>query len=143
MTIGGYLPGTKCTCQARVVDAGFASDTSPGLASLALRMMEEGTSTRPSLAISEQFEALGAQFSVRNNLDGAFIDLNVLKATMPRALDVYADIVLHPAFDQKELERIRKDQLAAIAREKVNPATMALRVIPGCCTARATPTRCQ
>lgn len=57
--------------------------------------MDERTPTRSSLAISEQFEALDVQFSVLNNLDGAFIDLNFLKATMPRAIDVYADIVLH------------------------------------------------
>jgi zinc protease len=116
-----------------LVDSGFASDSAKqaGLASLSLRMMEEGTPTRSSLAISEQFEALGANFSVGTNLDGAFVQLDVLKATMPRALDVYADIVLHPAFEQKELDRLKKDRLAAIARDKVDPNRMALRVIPG------------
>ncbi|MBC7455288.1 MAG: insulinase family protein, partial [Massilia sp.] len=115
-----------------MVDSGFASDAPdlPGVASLALRMLEEGTPSRSSLAIGEQFEALGANFAATTNLDGAFVQLNVLKPTMAAALDVYADIVLHPAFAPNELARLKKDQLAAIAREKTNPNTMALRVIP-------------
>jgi zinc protease len=116
-----------------MVDSGFASDSAdlPGVASLSLRMLEEGTPTRGSLKIGEEFESLGANFSSNTNLDGAFVQLNVLKATMPKALDVYSDIVLHPAFAQNELDRLKKDQLAAIQREKTNPNAMALRVIPG------------
>lgn len=116
-----------------MIDSGYASDSPelPGLASLSLRMLEEGTPTRSSLAISEQFEALGADFGARSNLDGAFVQMNVLKATMPRALDVYADVLLHPAFEQKELDRLKKDRLAAISREKVDPNQMARRIIPG------------
>ena len=116
-----------------MVDSGYASDSPelPGVASLALRMLEEGTATRGSLEIGEQLESLGANYVAITNLDGAFVQLNVLKATMPKALDVYADILLRPAFAQAELDRLRKDQLAAIAREKSNPSAMALRVIPG------------
>lgn len=116
-----------------MVDSGYASDSAelPGVASLSLRMLAEGTPTRGSLKIGEEFEALGANFSTKNNLDGTFVQMDALKATMPRALDVFADIVLHPAFAQNELDRLKKDQLAAIQREKVNPNVMAMRVIPG------------
>ncbi|MFC0132277.1 peptidase M16 [Massilia eurypsychrophila] len=115
-----------------MVDSGYASDPAdmPGLASLSLRMLQEGTPTRSSLKIGEEFEALGANFSARTNLDGAFVQMDALKATMPKALEVYSDIVLHPAFAQNELDRLRKDQLAAIQREKTNPNAMATRVIP-------------
>ncbi|MYM90189.1 insulinase family protein [Rugamonas sp. FT82W] len=116
-----------------MVDAGYASDSQdlPGLANLSLRMLAEGTPTRGSLKISEEFEALGAEYSAYSNLDGAFVQLNALKATLPKALEVYADVLLHPAYAQNELERLKKDQLASIAREKSNPQLMALRVMPG------------
>jgi zinc protease len=116
-----------------LIDSGYASDSAdlPGVASLALRMLEEGTPSRDSLAIGEEFEALGALFNTGTNLDGAFVNLNVLKATLPKALGVYADVLLHPAFPQKEFERLQKDRLAAIQREKSVPQLMALRVIPG------------
>ncbi len=115
-----------------MVDAGYASDSQelPGLASLTMNMLDEGTVTRGAAKISEEFESLGADFSASANLDGISVQLNALKATLPKALDVYADVLLHPAFAQNELDRLKKDQLAAIQREKANPSTMALRVIP-------------
>lgn len=116
-----------------MIDAGYASDSHalPGVASLTLSMLDEGTQKRSAAKISEDIESLGAQISSNNNLDGSFVQLNTLKATLPQALDVYADVVLRPAFEQKEIDRLRKDQLAAIAREKANPSSMAQRVIPG------------
>jgi zinc protease len=115
-----------------MIDGGFASDTAdmPGVARLALRMLEEGTPSRGSIQIGEDFAAVGANFSTGANLDGSTVQLNALKATMPRALDIYADVLLHPAFAQNELERLKKDQLAAIQREKSNPNAMGSRVIP-------------
>jgi zinc protease len=119
-----------------MVDGGYASDTKelPGLASLTLRMLEEGTSggtaARSSLAISRELEALGASFGTSSNLDGGFVNLNLLKPTLARALDLYADLVLRPAFPQADFERLRRDRLAAIQREKTVPRQMALRVLP-------------
>ncbi|HXB92832.1 MAG TPA: insulinase family protein, partial [Puia sp.] len=51
---------------ALVSNAGFASDQfgSPGLASVATKMLREGTSTRSSQQISDQLEDLGASLSV-------------------------------------------------------------------------------
>ncbi|MGH8856354.1 MAG: M16 family metallopeptidase, partial [Telluria sp.] len=43
----------------------------------------------------------------------------------------YSDLVQNPAFPQNEFERLQKDRLAAIAREKTVPQMMALRVLPG------------
>ncbi len=115
-----------------LVDSGHAADPAdlPGLTSLTLRMMEEGTTSRSAMRIAEELEALGATFGTSANLDGAFVSMNALKATLPRAIDIYADLVLRPAFAAGELERLRKDQLAGIQREKTNPQTMATRVLP-------------
>lgn len=115
-----------------LIDSGFAADSAdlPGVASFSLRMLEEGTPSRDSLKIGEELEGLSADFSASSNRDGAFVNLNVLKATMPQALDIYADLLLHPAFPQKEFERLKKDRLAAIRREKATPQAMALRVVP-------------
>jgi zinc protease len=115
-----------------LVDSGYASDSPdlPGVASLSLRMLEEGTATRGSLRIGEELEGLGANFSTSTNLDGASVSMNVLKATMPKALDVYSDLLLHPAFPQNEFERLQKDRIATIQREKVSPQLTALRVLP-------------
>ena len=35
---------------------------------------------------------------------------------MPRGLEIYSDLLLHPAFPEKDFERLKKDRLAAIQR---------------------------
>jgi zinc protease len=115
-----------------LVDSGYAADPSsaPGTASFSQRMLEEGTPTRDSLNIGEELESLSANFNAGANLDWATVNLNTLTLTMDRALDIYGDLILHPAYPQKEFERLQQDRLAAIRREKVQPQTMALRVVP-------------
>ena len=115
-----------------LVNSGYSSDPADarGTCSFAQRMLEEGTSTRDSLQIGEELESLSAEFSASANLDYATVDLNALKVNMDKSLDIYADLILHPAFPQKEFDRLQKDRLAAIQREKVTPNSMALRVVP-------------
>jgi zinc protease len=93
-------------------------------------MLEEGTPTRDSLKIGEELESLSANFNAGANLDYSLVNLNTLKSTMDASLDIYADLILHPAFPQKEFQRLQKERLAGIQREKVTPQTMALRVVP-------------
>jgi zinc protease len=115
-----------------LVDSGYAADpaNAPGTASFAQRMLEEGTPTRDSLKIGEELESLSANFGAGSNLDWAVVNMNTLKLTMDKALDVYGDLILHPAYPQKEFDRLKKERLAAIRREKVDPQSMGLRVIP-------------
>ena len=115
-----------------IVDSGYASDkfAAPGTASLAMRMLEEGTPTRDALRIGEELEGLATTFSAGANLDAATATMSALRANLDPSLEIYADLVLHPAFPQKEFERLQRDRLAGIQREKVNPNQMALRVLP-------------
>jgi zinc protease len=115
-----------------LVDSGYAADpiSAPGTASFSQRMLEEGTPTRDSLKIGEELESLSANFGAGSNLDWATVNLNTLKLTMDQALTIYGDLILHPAYPQKEFDRLQKERLAGIRREKIEPQTMGLRVIP-------------
>jgi zinc protease len=114
-----------------MVNSGFSSDPAGalGTCSFAQRMLEEGTPTRDSLKIGEEFESLSAEFESGATMDSATVDLNALKINMDQALDIYADVILHPAFPQKEFDRLQKDRLATIQREEVTPNSMATRVL--------------
>ncbi len=115
-----------------LVESGYGADPPDalGTCSFAQRMLEEGTPTRDSLKIGEELESLSAEFSAGANQDYASVDLNALKINLDKGLEIYADLILHPAFPQKEFARLQKDRLAAIQREKVTPNSMALRVVP-------------
>ena len=115
-----------------VVDAGFAADKSatPGTANLTLGMLDEGTTTRSSEQISAALAALGANLSSYSQLDASFVQLDVLKDRLDPALDIYADVIRNPSFPQQDLDRIKQNTIASIQQEKVQPISMALRVLP-------------
>jgi zinc protease len=115
-----------------MVDSGYSADpaSAPGTASFSQRMLEEGTPTRDSLKIGEELESLSANFNAGANLDWSVVSLNTLKINMDKALDIYADLVLNPAYPDNEFKRLQKERIAAIRREKVQPQQMALRVVP-------------
>jgi predicted Zn-dependent peptidase len=56
--------------------------------------------------------------------------MDALKQTFNEALDLFADIVLNPAFSQQEFDRLQKERLNDIRRERTRPVSMALRVFP-------------
>jgi len=114
-----------------LVDAGYAADqAAPGTARLAGDMLDEGTKTRASLEISDELQRLGAQLGTGSDLDSTSVTLSALKANLDPSLAIFADVVLNPSFPQKELDRLKRQQLAAIQQEGAQPFGMALRVLP-------------
>ncbi len=115
------------------VDAGYAADqfATPGAESMTAALLTGGTAKRTALEISEETASLGAQVGVSSGLDGSTVTLSALKSNLDRSLDLYADVILHPAFPEADFRRLQKQQIAAIQREKVSPVPMALRVFPG------------
>jgi zinc protease len=116
-----------------LLDAGFAADQSgiPGTASLALAMLDEGTTTRNALQISDRLAQLGANLGTGSRLDVSSVSLDALKENLDPSLAIYADVILHPSFPQADFERLRKQRLAQIQQEKADPVGLALRVLPG------------
>jgi len=113
-------------------DAGFASDQfgEPGTSSLAMAMLDEGTKRRTALEISDELDRISATITATSSLDSSTVALNTLSENLDKALDLYADVVLNPAFQESELERLRKQRLAQIRQEKNQPIAMALRTFP-------------
>jgi zinc protease len=116
-----------------MVDAGYASDefSSAGTANMAMNMLDEGTKTMDALQLSDQLQMLGATLNTGSNLDNSFISMSLLKTNLNPSLDLFADVILHPSFPQKELDRLIKETVVRIQREKASPINMGLRVVPG------------
>ncbi|MGE0351901.1 MAG: M16 family metallopeptidase [Gemmatimonadales bacterium] len=115
-----------------LVDAGYAGDQfgKPGTASLAMAMLDEGTEKLNALQISDTLAMLGANLGAGASLDMATVSLSSLKENLGPSLDIFADVILHPAFPEADFERLQAQRLAQIQREKVQPVAMALRVFP-------------
>jgi len=114
------------------VDAGYASDQfgELGTSSLAMTMLDEGTKSRSALEISDELARLGARFSAGSGIDSSAVGISALKENLDASLDIYADLVLNPAFPENELERLRRMRIARIQQEKTQPVGLAIRVFP-------------
>jgi len=115
-----------------IVDAGYAADQfgAPGTAKLAMNMLDEGTNSRTALEISDELALLGARLSAGSDLDASTVSLSALKSNMRPSLDLFADVILHPSFPEKDFQRLQVQRISDIQREKVTPMRMAVRVFP-------------
>jgi zinc protease len=96
-----------------------------GLAAMTSRLLDEGTATRSSMEIGGAFEQLGAAFYSTAGFDTNEVELNVLSARLPEALDLFAEVVIGPTFPDVELDRIRQERLARIVQELDDPRALA------------------
>ncbi len=115
-----------------IMDAGFAADQSakPGTARLAMNMLREGTKTRNSIQVSDELLNLGASLGTFSSLDNSNITMNALKTNFDKSLDLFTDVLLNPVFPEKDLARLKKEQLLTIKQEQSEPFGMALRILP-------------
>ena len=113
-------------------DAGNAADpkTALGTQAFMLGMLEQGTDRYNSVEIAEAEENLGADISASPGMDRSSVSLSALAPNLAPSLDLMADIVRHPAFAPAEVNRVRAQQLAAIASETKQPVGLALRTLP-------------
>ncbi|MBV7255959.1 insulinase family protein [Pacificimonas sp. WHA3] len=115
-----------------VFDAGDAADPKekPGTQALTLSLLDEGTADMTGIEIAEAEERLGASIGAGSDLDTTTLSLSALSTNLAASLDLYADVVRNPAFDEAELERVRGIQLARIDAEMKQPNSLALRLLP-------------
>ena len=115
-----------------MMDAGYAADQSakPGTARLAMNMLREGTKTRNSIQIGDEILNLGISLGIYSSLDNSNITMNALKSNFDKSLDLFADVLLNPVFPDKDLARLKKEQLLSIKQEQSQPFGMALRMLP-------------
>lgn len=97
----------------------------PGLASLTAALLTQGTARRPANQISREIDFIGGSLSVSGGDDYASAGLRVLKKDLRTGFDLLADVLMHPAFDQQEIDRKVKETLASIRSQKDEPEVIA------------------
>jgi zinc protease len=96
-----------------------------GLADLVADMLDEGTKGRNAMAIADDVATLGATLSTNAGWDATSIAVSSLSENIGKALEIWADVVLEPAFDEKELTRVREILLTTLRRRKDSPPLVA------------------
>ncbi len=111
---------------------GYASDAGKklGTASFAMGMLDEGAGDLDALGFKARAEGLGANFGSGAALDGSNAYLSALKSNLDASVDLFADMLRAPRFDQKDIDRVKATWIANIAQEKAQPQGVAMRVLP-------------
>ena len=124
-------PGLPVVAASLVLRSGSGANPpdKPGLASFTARMLQQGTATRSALKIADSAADLGASFGSHASMDSSSVGTEVLTRNFPEALELLADVALHPTFPKDEIDRVRKEREAALVQEKDDPFSVATRVM--------------
>ena len=101
----------------------------PGLASITLDMLDDGTTTRSATQFAEQIAQIGATTRTATTIDANAVTLNVIKSKYEAGLNLIADAVLNPTFPDAELERERQNRLGQLAQQRDDAGAIADKVL--------------
>ncbi len=112
-----------------VIRSGGSSDPKElqGLSGIVANMLEEGTKKKKAAEFAEAIEFLGASLSTQAGTDTLRVRMNAMSEHLSPALELMAEAVLTPAFDQKELDKLKKRTLDDLTLKLERPAWVARR----------------
>lgn len=96
-----------------------------GLANLVASLLTRGTKTRSAVEISEAIEFVGGSLTSQGGADVASVGLTVLRKDLDLGLNLLTDVLLHPAFEEQEIQRKMKEIVGAIRKKKEEPGEVA------------------
>ncbi|MGD2294419.1 MAG: pitrilysin family protein [Candidatus Aminicenantes bacterium] len=95
-----------------------------GVARMMSDMMMEGTENKTPVELEEAIDDLGASISVYGGRESISISANCLASKFQEVYNLVEEILLEPRWDDKEFQRIQKETLENINRNKANPSAI-------------------
>ncbi|HXI86105.1 MAG TPA: pitrilysin family protein, partial [Parvularculaceae bacterium] len=101
------MPGFESAAIGVWVEAGAIDETpeESGVAHLLEHMAFKGTTKRTARQIAEEIESVGGYLNAATGYQRTGYYARVLKGDVERAIDILADILTDPLFDEGELEK--------------------------------------
>jgi zinc protease len=103
----------------------FENEKDNGVSNFMSSMLIKGTKSRTAQQIAEEMESIGGAISPISGNNSFGVSVSVLKRDFDKGLDVLADVIMNPTFDQNEMEKKRNDLLAAIKQQEDDPFSLA------------------
>jgi zinc protease len=114
-----------------LVRAGAAYDPpgKNGLATLVAALLNQGSATRSAQEIADAIDSIGGAVDTGAGSDSTSTSVLVMKDSFGFGMDLLADMVRHPAFQQEELERQREQALSSLQVSLEDPDFIASVVL--------------
>lgn len=97
----------------------------PGLNALTAYLLEQGTQTQDAMKLADAFGQLGSGVDISPGADSTTVYADALSNSSNQILDLFADVVMNPAFKDGEIGRIRSQMLAGLQKKVDNPSSFA------------------
>jgi predicted Zn-dependent peptidase len=117
------LPGRPLISATVVIRGGAAQEPASdgGGTVLAARALTEGTERYDAIALVEAGERLGASIHADAGWDALSVSVDVPAARLEPALELVAEVLLHPIFPAPEVERLRDERLNDLLQAQADP----------------------
>ena len=117
------LPGRPLVSGSLLLRNGAADepDGEGGATVLAARALTEGTERYDAIALVEAGERLGASLHAEAGWDAMSIGVDVSASRLEAALELLAEVALHPTFPEAEVERLRDERLNDLLQAEADP----------------------
>jgi zinc protease len=96
-----------------------------GLAIMASRLLDEGTTKRSSLEIAEAIESVGGHLETDASFERVVAASTVLKQDIGLGLELVSDLLRHPLFPEEYIAKEKTRTLAEIESAKDRPQVLA------------------
>ncbi|HJU65934.1 MAG TPA: pitrilysin family protein [Gemmatimonadaceae bacterium] len=110
-----------------IADAGAMAEPAgrAGVAALTARALLEGTRRRSAMELTERLELLGAATEAYADWDSAALSMTVLSTRLDQAFELFGEVLLEPAFPEREVERLKAERLAELLQLRTEPRGLA------------------
>ena len=98
----------------------YEDDKTQGMSNFVSRMLTRGTESRSAAQIAEEIESIAGEVQGYSGRNSFGVTVETLSQNFGEAIDIFADVILHPSFDSQEIERARREILSEINREGDN-----------------------
>lgn len=100
-----------------------------GLARLTYQLLLEGAGKLDAAALDQAFADLGTSASADATHDGGFVAVDVMTERLDAAMELLADIVLHPRFDPASFQHRKEQTLSTLAYQVGNPSFLGMEAM--------------
>ncbi len=106
----------------------YEPTTRPGVAQLTTSQLRNGgTTSLASDALNEELEIMGTSIEASISTEGISLSLSALAKDADRALQLFADVLRHPAFDPEPLRTSKGRVIEDLRRLADNPSQLMAR----------------
>jgi zinc protease len=118
---------------AMMTDTGIPADYASwpaGTSTLAMSLLDEGTVSMTGAEIADRLSALGVELDTGGDAETGQVTMSLLKPVLAQAMPVFADVIMHPAYREADVARVKAEREAQIRSSRQTPVQIAARVAP-------------